>query len=58
MLIKLHWRCASNPNKVCILRKSNGSSNGDKSTKVERRASLPSGAISVQRLSIKNVYNF
>lgn len=45
MLIKLHWRCASNPNKVCFLQKSNGSSNGQRGVKVEGRVSLPSGKI-------------
>lgn len=45
MLIKLHWRCASNPNKVCFLQKSNGSSNGERGVKVEGRVSLPSGKI-------------
>lgn len=45
MLIKLHWRCASNPNKVCSLQKSNGSSNGERGVKVEGIVSLPSGKI-------------
>lgn len=51
MLIKLHWRCASNPNKVCFLQKSNGSSNGERGVKVEGRVSLPSGKICIGSFS-------
>ena len=51
MLIKLRWRCASNPNKVCFLQKSNGSSDGERGTKVEHSASPPSGTVCLGRLS-------
>lgn len=58
MLIKLHWRCASNPNKVCFLQKSNGSSKGERGAGVECRASLPSGTICVGQFFIINVHSF
>lgn len=58
MLIKLRQRCASNPNKVCFLQKSNGSSNGKRDAKVECRASLPSGTICVGQFFITNVHSF
>lgn len=58
MLIKLRWRCASNPNKVCFLQKSNGSSNGERGAKVECSTSLPSGTICGGQFFVINAHSF
>lgn len=43
MLIRITLEVCFNPNKVCFLQKSNGSSDGERGTKAEHSASLPLG---------------